>query len=113
MLYVDFTVGEKNYRLRLTTRAIVNLEKQLGCNPLAIFGDGEKQTIPPITTMVQVLHASLQAYEHGITLDKAYEIFDSYLEENTMTDFLPVILEIYKVSGLITRDEKADTEKNA
>lgn len=113
MLYVDFNVGDRNYRLRLTTRAIVALEKQLGCNPLAIFGDGDKQTIPSITAMVQVLHASLQAYEHGITLDKAFEIFDDYLENHTMTDFLPVILEIYKVSGLISKDEKADTEKNA
>ena len=112
MLYVDFTAGDKNYRLRLTTRAIITLEKQLGCNPLAIFGEGDKQTIPPITSMVQVLHASLQAYEHGITMDKAYEIFDAYLEEHTMTDFLPVILDIYKVSGIIGKEEKADTEKN-
>lgn len=111
MMYVDFPVGDKSYRLRLTTRAIVTLEKQLGCNPLAIFGDGNKQTIPPITSMVQILHASLQAYEHGITLDKAFEIFDTYLEEHSMTDFLPVILDIYRVSGIISKEE-ADTEKN-
>jgi hypothetical protein len=111
MLYVDFPVGDMNYRLRLTTRAIVALEKQLGCNPLAIFGNSETQTLPPITSMVQILHASLQAYEHGITLDKAYEIFDKYLEKHSMTDFLPVILDIYRVSGIIGKEE-ADTEKN-
>ena len=37
MMYVDFTAGNKEYKLRLTTRDVVALEKQLGCNPLMIF----------------------------------------------------------------------------
>ena len=104
MMYVDFTAGNKEYRLRLNTRNIVNLEKQLGCNPLAIFGNGDE--LPTITTMVYILYASMQQYQHGITLD----IFDEYLEEHQMTDFLPVIIDIYKTSGLI-KDEDA-SEKN-
>lgn len=99
MMYTEFTAGNKEYRLRLNTRAIVALEKQLGCNPLSIFGDGDE--IPSVTTMVAILHASLQPYNHGITLNDACDIFDAYLEENQMTDFLSVIIEIYKVSGLI------------
>ena len=77
MLYVDFTAGNKDYKLRLPTRQIVSLEKQLGCNPLSIFGDGD--TIPTITTMVYVLYASLQQLNHGISLDDAFNIFDDYL----------------------------------
>lgn len=100
MNYVDFTAGNNAYKLRLTTRSIVALEKQMGCNPLAIFGNGDK--IPTITTMVQILHASLQTLEHGITLDKAYDIFDTWLADgHAMTDFIAVIIEIYKASGLI------------
>lgn len=108
MMYIDFTAGNNTYKLRLGTRAIVALEKQLGCNPLAIFGDGD--TIPPVTTMVYILHAAMQQYNHGITLDKAFEVFDDYLADgNAMTDFLNVIVELYKVSGLIKQE---DTEKN-
>lgn len=107
MLYFDFEAGNKAYKLRLNTRNTVILEKTLGCNPLAIFGTGD--TIPTITTMVQVLFASLQQYHHGITLDDAYTIFDEYLEEHSATDFIPVILEVYKVSGIIP---KSATEKN-
>ena len=60
--------------------------------------------------MVYVLHASLQQLNHGITLNDAYDIFDAYLADgHTMTDFLPVMIEIYKVSGLIGNE---DTEKN-
>lgn len=111
MLYVDFSAGNKEYKLRLTTRAVVALEKQLGCNPLAIFGNGD--TIPTITTMVAILHSSLQQYHHNISLADAYVIFDEYLEdEHTVTDFIPVIIEIYKASGLM-REDKGTEEKNA
>ena len=104
MMYVDFTAGNKEYKLRLTTRDVVALEKQLGCNPLMIFGNGDK--VPTITTMVQILNAALQPMNHGITLDDAYGIFDKYLD-----DFINVIVEIYKVSGLIKNSEE-NTEKN-
>lgn len=111
MMYIDFHAGDKDYKLRLTTRSIVALEKQINCNPLAIFGKGDE--IPEVTTMVTILHAALQKYEHGITLDKAFDIFDEYLEEHTMTDFLAVIIDIYKASGLIVNDkDKSETEKN-
>jgi hypothetical protein len=83
------------------------LEKALGCNPLSIFGDGS--TIPTITTMVTVLHAALQQYHHGITMNDAFDIFDAYLEEHSATDFISVILEIYKASGIIPKEA---TEKN-
>ena len=107
-MYVDFTANNRDYKLRLSTRAIVALEKQLGCNPLAIFGNGE--TIPTITTMVTILHASLQQYEHGITLDGAFSIFDNYIADgHSATEFINVILEIYKVSGLIPKEVE---EKN-
>lgn len=103
-MYVDFTANNKDYKLRLGTRAIVALEKQLGCNPLAIFGNGD--TIPTITTMVTILHAALQQYNHGISLNDAYDIFDSYLAEGkSATDFILVILDIYKISGLIPTGE--------
>jgi len=111
MLYFDFEAGSKAYKLRLNTRNTVMLEKALGCNPLAIFGTGD--TIPTITTMVNVLHASLQQYHHGITLNDAYDIFDTYLADgHSTTDFIPVILEIYKVSGIIPNSAPEDTEKN-
>ena len=107
MNYIDFTAGGKEYKLRLSIRATVALEKQLGVNPLMIFGDGDK--MPTITEMVYILHASLQQLNHGITLDNAYSIFEDWLNDgNTITDFLPIIIEIYKASGII----KQDAEKN-
>ena len=105
MNYTEFTAGNKEYKLRLNTRDVIALEKKIGCNPLSIFGDGD--TIPTITVMVAVLHASLTQYQHGVKLEDAYTIFDEWLADgNTMTDFIPVILEIYKASGLIKDEPK-------
>lgn len=112
MMYVDFNAGGKDYKLRLATRNIVALEKAIGCNPLSIFGNGEE--LPSITTMVMILWQSLQKFHHNIGLNEAYDIFDEFLEENTTMDFIPVILEIYKVSGIIRNDnnETGESGKN-
>lgn len=109
MLYVDFKAGDKNYKLRLATRDTVALEKALGKNPLGIFGNGEE--VPKITDMVNILFHSLQKYQHGIGLNEAYDIFDEYLEDHTMTDFISVIIEIYKASGIMQADKKGETEE--
>jgi hypothetical protein len=107
-MYIDFSAGNKDYKLRLNTRAVIALEKQLGCNPLAIFGTGD--TIPTVTTMVTILHASLQQYNHGITINDAFDIFDSWLDEgHNAVEFVNVILDIYKESGLVPKEA---TEKN-
>lgn len=108
MMYIDFNAGNKAYKLRLNTRNVIALEKQLGCSPLAIFGQGD--VIPSTTQMMNILHHSLQQYHHGITLNDTYDIFDEYLADgNGITDFITVIVEIYKVSGII-KEEQA--EKN-
>lgn len=111
MMYFDFNAGNKTYKLRLNTRALIELEKRIGCNPLSIFNDADN--LPTISTMVGILHASLQQYQHSITINDAYDIFDEYLADgNTMTDFVWVILEVYKASGLIDKDIKVDEGKN-
>ena len=108
MLYHEFTVENKVYKLRLNTRNIISLESALGCNPLAIFGNGD--TIPTVTTMVQILWASMQQLNHGITLDAAYDVFDAWINEgHNMTEFIQVIIEIYKVSGMMKAEQP---EKN-
>ena len=100
MNYIDFNAGDKAYKLRLNIRNTVALEKQLGVNPLMIFGTGE--TMPTITQMVQVLHASLQQYQHGISFVDAENIFEEWLNDgNAITDFLTIIIDIYKASGII------------
>lgn len=108
MMYTVFTANNKEYKLRLPIRNIVLLEKQLGVNPLAIFGNGDR--MPTITEMTYILHASLQQYQHNISLIDAQDIFEAWVNDgNSPMDFINVIIEIYKVSGIIRQD---NDEKN-
>lgn len=111
MNYIDFNVGANEYKLRLTTRSIISLEKKLGANPLTIFTDLKGKTdMPSMEKMMLVFHASLQAFHKDISLDSAYDIFDEWLNEGHFTaEFLMIIVEIYKASGLIQKDKD---EKN-
>lgn len=104
-MYKDFTAGNKEYKLRLSIRNTVALEKQLGCNPLMIFGNGDR--MPTITEMAIILHYALQQYQHGISLTDSQDIFEEWLNDgHTATDFISVIIDIYKVSGIINNDEE-------
>ena len=104
-MYKDFTAGNKEYKLRLSIRNTVALEKQLGCNPLMIFGNGDR--MPTITEMTIILHFALQQYQHGISLTDSQDIFEEWLNDgHTATDFISVIIDIYKVSGIINNDEE-------
>ena len=116
-MYFDFEAGNKAYKLRLTTKAVMALESKIGCNPMMVFGNGNR--IPTVTEMIHILHNSLTHFNHGITLNDAMGIFDAWLEDgHTPTDFIAVIVDVYKVSGIIpdtkeeTDEETEDTEKN-
>lgn len=110
MNYIEFTAGNETYKLRLTTRHVISLEKQLGCNPLMIFGAGDR--VPSITQMVYILHYALQSYQHNINLDKTFDIWDAYLEDgHAVTDFIQVIVDIYKASGIM-KNQEGNSGKN-
>lgn len=110
MNYYELNVEDKTYKLRLTTRNIVALEKAIGKNPLGIF-TGENE-IPTITEMVSILFYSLLPYQHNIGMNEAYDIFDNYMLNNSAADFIAVILEIYKASGIIRETSGSEDEKN-
>lgn len=100
-MFTTLTTEKNEYKLVLTTSAICQLEKKIGCNPLSIF-DVNGEELPTVSVMIAVLHASLQKFQHGITEVKAYDIFDEWLASgHVMTDFVQVILDIYDASGLI------------
>jgi len=116
-MYFDFEAGNKAYKLRLTTKAVMALESKIGCNPMMIFGTAGNR-IPTVTEMVHILHNSLTHFNHGITFNDAMNIFDEWLEDgHTPTDFIATIVEVYKASGIIPNtaeasEDEEDTEKN-
>lgn len=100
MLYTTLKVGEKEYKLRLAAKAAVEAEQKLGKSVLSVFGDGTLKEMPTLESLVTVLHGSLQAYEHGITLSGAYDIYDAYIEnDGSYAGMLSELVNVLKVSG--------------
>lgn len=110
-MFTTFTVNNKDYNLKLTAKACIELEKKLGTNPLnVIVNISNNNELPSLETILTVIHAAMTAYNHGITLNDLYDIYDQYVDEgHTMFDLIPVIVDIFKVSGFIKEDE---SEKN-
>ena len=109
MLYTVLNVGDKEYKCRLTAKACVDLERKLGQNPLNIFTEIQKSNeLPTVEDMIMILHASLQAMEHNISLDDTYAIYDEFVDEgNSLLELIPIIIEIFKVSGFFKEVNKA------
>ena len=60
MNYVLFTVKGKDYKLVLTTRTMVELEKRLnGRNPISILMDVADDKLSTITEMILILWCSV------------------------------------------------------
>lgn len=117
MLFHEFIVNGITYKLRLTTRNVIALERKYGCSPLALFED---EQVPKLDVLADIIHAAVQTYHHGLNLNDVYDIIDKWLEEgNNTTDLIYVVLELFKVSGIIPKDinvkqtqEGNETEKN-
>ena len=110
MIYSDLIIGDKQLKLRLDARGAVQLEKKLNKSPLSIFMKADKE-LPTLTELIAVLHASLQKYNKGYTEDKTFDLYDEYIEMgNTFTDFIPIVMDIFKVSGFFKEEEEEATE---
>lgn len=112
-MYTNFEVGETTYKLRLTTKGTMQLEKALGGrNPISMLLEFEDGKVPTVTEMVTILHAMLQPLNHGITLDSACDIYDNYISSGkTMFDLIPVFVEVFQESGFIAKN-KGNEETN-
>lgn len=121
-------VGGEEYKLHIDARRIAELEKRLGFSPsMLIFNVGKAikskrptqaeqiEAMAYMPTMEQyalVLHAALQSFEHGKTLDDAYDILTEYLQEKTTNELFVELQKILNVSGLMgeTKEEVKEEE---
>jgi hypothetical protein len=110
----ELLINGEMYRLRLNTRAAITLEKTLGRNPLEILINIENGELPKMTDIILIFHAMLQAYNHSVSLDKTYDLFDCYVAEGkTMFDFIQeVMVPVFQNSGFMSASNEPVEEKN-
>lgn len=111
MLYTTLKIKETEYKLRLNAKNAVQLEKKLGRHPLSILMDMQESTLPKTEDVIFILHASLQAYQHEITEDKTYDLYDLFMEEHGIEDLVNLIVEIYQTAGFIPKNIPEVTEE--
>ena len=113
------TVEFMNLTLTLAgTKEKIALEKALGCSPLnhilpmmagATEGDMDfsKMQIPSLPFMIQVLHASSQKLNHGVTMDKMMDLVDVYLEQEDASVFglFAIVMEVLMTGKYLPSEE--------
>ena len=115
MLYKELIIGGESFKLRLTTKASVALEKALGYNPISMLMDIDNGVMPKLADVLIMLQAMLQTYHHNCSLEKVYDLFDRYVAEgHSMFDLIPVFVEVFQESGYLatSNSKQEDIEKN-
>lgn len=112
-MYTELTIGNETYKLRLTTRNSIALERALGYNPITMFMNMESGAMPKMGDMLIILHSMLQSLHHGISIDKTYDLFDDYVAEgHNLFDLVPVFIEVFQNSGYMSKGNVEEEEKN-
>lgn len=96
-----WTVGDREYRLKLRTSAIEKLENKYR---KAVFGL-VTEDMPPLTVMLTVVYAGLREWQHGIDYNKMKELYERWVEEdggNQMEFYAKVLMPMMAVSGFFT-----------
>lgn len=96
-------VGGQTYKLKLKTSAIVELESKYKTNLMNIMGSGQGG-MPALSVMLDVAHAAMKDWNHGITKNGVMDIFNKYIEEggSQLSFYMTVYMEIFTVSGFFS-----------
>lgn len=101
--YAIWTVAGREFKLKLTTAVITELEKKYKTNLLNVLGSGQGG-MPALTVMLDITHGAMKKFEHGIKRDDVTSIFDKYTEEggSQLNFYTEVYMDIFAVSGFFS-----------
>lgn len=113
-MYLTFDCGDKNYRCKMSTRALVDMERALGENPINIFVGMADNKMPKLEDLLIILFCSMQDLNHGIKKSDIYDIFDDYCENGgsimSLTEFLANLLSESGIMGKPEDEKKEEAE---
>lgn len=102
--YATWTVDGKEYKLKLTASVITRLEERYKRNLLFLVSE---DGMPPVSVMLTIIQAAMQAYHHGVTFQRVQSMYDVFVDEGGDQQALlgDVILPILSVSGFFTQNQ--------
>lgn len=103
MPWAIWEVGGRQYKLKLTTPEILELEKKYKTNLMNIMGSGEGG-MPALTVMLDITHAAMKPFEHGMKMQDVIALFGKYEAEggSQLEFFTKVYMNIFAVSGFFS-----------
>lgn len=108
--FAYWTVGGKEYKLKLTTAVICQLEDKFKSNLLNILSSGN---IPPLAVMLTIIQGAMKTWEHGLKYADVQNLFDQYCEEGgtQLSLMMDVLMPVYSVSGFFSEDQQTVMEE--
>lgn len=102
--FAIWKVGEEEYKLKLKTSTLCDLEEKLGTSLMNVLGNGN---MPALKIMLTIAHYAMKDYNANIKFKDVQDIFDRYLEDggSQLLFFSSVVMDIYKVSGFFTESQ--------
>lgn len=111
MNYTELIINGESYKLKLTTKASISLERALGYNPITMLMDIEKGKMPKLNDVLIMFQAMLTTYHHNMSMDKIFDLFDDYVAEGgSMFDLIPVFVKVFEQSGYMSSSSNANEE---
>jgi hypothetical protein len=109
--FAYWNVGGMEYKLKLTTAVICQLEDKFKCNLLNILSNSGG--VPPLAVMLSITQGAMKTWEHGIKYADIQGMFDKYCEEGgTQLSFMAdVLMPIYSVSGFFSEDQQTEMDR--
>lgn len=101
--FAIWEAGGERYRLKLKTAAVMELESKYKTNLMNIMGTGQGG-MPALSVMLDVAHAAMKDWQHGITKSEVQNIFEKYVEEggSQLSFYTSVYMDIFVVSGFFS-----------
>lgn len=109
--FAYWEVGGKEYKLKLTTAVICQLEDKFKCNLMNILQNSGG--MPPLAMMLTITQGAMKTWEHGVKYADVQNMFDKYCEEGgTQLSFLMnVLIPIFTVSGFFSEDQQTEVDR--
>ena len=101
--FAIWNVKGEDYKMVLNTQDIVALESKYKTNLMNVMGAGNNG-MPALSVMLDVTHAALKKFHHGISKDAVMAMFDQYVKEggSQLNFYTEIYMEIFQVSGFFS-----------
>ena len=101
--FYTMTVGGKEYKMRLTASAIMQIEKKLGKPLFKALETIQDNMVETITT---ILWGAMQPLNAGFTMEKATALFDDYVDDgHSLEDLMKEINGLFEASGFFKKGQ--------